>query len=159
LSLQAYTLITLQTHGSGCKATYPEMVTKPGHKPELKPTSNACVVDNQWPSNCHESKHSSQADLHTRYLTWAIFFQVKVPHKPVPNGSPWPEWTHAVLHQDLHRLWQVVPLFTYYWVPGSVFFKPEQNQSVTLRYLTLTPRQYYWDRKANKAKLPVDISL
>jgi hypothetical protein len=87
LSLQAYTLITLQTHGSGCQATYPEVVTKPGHKPELKPTSNACVVDNQWPSNCHESKHSSQADLHTRYLAWAIFFQVKVPHKPAPSPS------------------------------------------------------------------------
>ena len=61
------------------------MIAQPWHQPELDPSHDPGLVDNQWPSNCDKCRHTSQAYLHSIHFTWSELFQIEVPHQPIRN--------------------------------------------------------------------------
>ncbi len=59
------------------------MIAQPWHQPELDPSHNTRLEDNQWPSNCHKRKHTSQTYLHPFHFAWSELVQFEVPDQPI----------------------------------------------------------------------------
>lgn len=59
------------------------MIAQPGHQPELDPSNDPHLIDNQWPSNEHKRKYTSQTYLHPFDFIWSELLQIEVPDQPI----------------------------------------------------------------------------
>lgn len=66
-----------------CEGTHPEVIAQPRHQPELDPSNNPCLIDNQWPSNEHKRKHTSQTYLNPVHFIWSELLHIKVTNQPM----------------------------------------------------------------------------